>query len=108
MKKFLVLYNMPAEAFAAFDKVSEEEKKKDMDSWVEWMEVNKNSLVDEGNPVGVNKRVTKAGVSDERNEIGGYSIVQAESHEAACAMFADNPHLAVDGAYLEVMEIVQM
>jgi hypothetical protein len=108
MKNFLVLYNMPPEAFDAFNEVSEEEKEKDMDSWMKWMEAHKEDFVDAGNPVGLNKRVTMAGAAEERNEVGGYSIVKAESHEAACAIFSDSPHLDVAGAYIDVMEIVEM
>jgi hypothetical protein len=40
--------------------------------------------------------------------IGGYSIVQAESHEAAAALFANSPHLTMPGATVEVMEIMPM
>lgn len=108
MKKFLVLYNMPTASFDAFKDTSPKDKEKDMEDWMKWMEDNKASFVDMGNPVGANKRVAKATISDERNEVGGYSIVQAESHEAACAMFATNPHFSAPDAYIEVMEIVEM
>jgi hypothetical protein len=33
---------------------------------------------------------------------------QAESHEAAAALFADNPHLTMPKATVEVMEIMPM
>ena len=72
------------------------------------MEDKKDSLVDEGNPVAGNKRITNSGVSDERNEVGGYSIIQAENHEAACELLSGNPHFKAPGAYIEVMEIVEM
>jgi hypothetical protein len=108
MKKFLALYNMPTEAFEAFADMSDEDKKKEMEEWTTWMEDKKGSLSDMGNPVGNNKRMTKEGVSEERNEVGGYSIVEAESHEAACELLADNPHFKVAGAYIEVMEIIEM
>lgn len=108
MKKFLVLYNMPTEGFAAFANMSDEEKKKEMEDWMRWMDEHKGVFVDEGNPSGKNQRVTKDGVSAAPNEVGGYSIVQAESQEAACSIFADAPHLVAPGAYVEVMEITEM
>ena len=44
-----------------------------------------------------------------RNEMGGYSIVQADSHEAATKMFdKDFPHLKMPGAWIEVVEIMQI
>ena len=42
------------------------------------------------------------------SELGGYSIVQAESHEAAATLFANSPHLTMPGATVEVMEIMPM
>ena len=59
-------------------------------------------------PVGKTKQAAASGASDIKNDIGGYSIVQAESHEAAAALFADNPHLTMPGATVEVMEIRPM
>lgn len=108
MKKYLALYNMPTEGFAKFNNASDEEKQKEMEEWMRWMEAHKDSFADEGNPSGGNHRVTKDGASPMPNEVGGYSIVKAESHEAACAIFADSPHLNEPGAYVEVMEITEM
>ncbi len=99
---------MPVEAFAAFENMSDEDKQKDTEAWVKWMEEHKDSFVDMGNPVAENKRVTNNGVSDEKNEVGGYSIIQAENYEAACAMFVDSPHNKEVGAYVEVMEITDI
>ncbi|MBX2866555.1 hypothetical protein KTR10_01180 [Candidatus Kaiserbacteria bacterium] len=108
MKKFLALYNLPAEGFDAFKNMSEADQQSEKQAWTPWMEAHKDSFVDLGNPVGSNKRVTKGEVSDVRNEVGGYSIVQAEDHEAACAIFTDCPHLNVPGAYIEVVEMTKM
>ena len=66
------------------------------------------SMSDGGGPVGKTKRVATSGITDIRNDIGGYSIVQAESQEAAAALFADRPHLTMPGATAEVMEIMPM
>ena len=49
-----------------------------------------------------------AKMRDTRNDIGGYSIVQADSQEAAAKIFADSPHLSMPGASAEVMEIMAM
>jgi hypothetical protein len=34
-----------------------------------------------------------------------YTIVQADSHEAASKLFEDHPHLGIPSASIEVMEI---
>ena len=109
MKKFLVLYRMDiAEMQKMMASTSEEERKKSMGKWEAWMKKNMASMADHGGPVGKTKRVAASGIADIRNDIGGYSIVQAESHEAAAALFADNPHLTMPGATAEVMEIMPM
>ena len=110
MKKFLVLYMAPA---ANFEKMmrdfTPEQQQKGMQAWMAWMNANKSSLVDGGAPVGKTKRVDANGASDTRNEIGGYSIVQAESHDAATKIFGkDQPHLQMPGAWIEIVEIMQL
>jgi hypothetical protein len=110
MKKFLVLYMAPA---ANFEKMmrdfTPEQQQKGMQAWMAWMNANKSSLVDGGAPVGKTKRVDANGASDTRNEIGGYSIVQAESHDAATKIFGkDQPHLQMPGTWIEVVEIMQL
>ena len=75
-----------------------------------WMMANKASLVEGGAPLGKTKRVDSNGAQDIRNDVGGYSIVQAETHEAATKLFGkDHPHLAMmPGGWIEVMEIAQI
>ncbi len=109
MKKFLVLYRMDiAEMQKLMASTNEEERKKSMAKWEAWMKKNMASMADHGGPVGKTKRSAASGISDIRNDIGGYSIVQAESHAAAAALFADSPHLTMPGASAEVMEIMPM
>ena len=109
MKKFLMLYRMDiAEMQKLMASTSEEERKKSMGKWEAWMKKNMASMADHGGPVGKTKRVAASGTTDIRNDIGGYSIVQAESHEAAAALFGDSPHLTMPGATAEVMEIMPM
>jgi hypothetical protein len=57
---------------------------------------------------GKTKRVTSGGVSDTRNDIVLYSIIEAESHEAAAKLFEDHPHLQIPQSSIEVMEIRPM
>ena len=108
MKKFMVLYMASGPAFEEMKKNSTpEQQKKGMDAWKKWMEANKTSIVEGGAPLGKTKRVDSNGASNTKNEIGGYSIVQAESPEAATKLFGkDHPHLKMQGTWLEIMEIM--
>lgn len=109
MKKYFVLYMAPSAEFAKLmSTMKPEDSKKSMDEWREWMKKNKESLVDNGAPLGKTKRVDSGGVSDVKNDIGGYSIVQASSHEEAVKLFEGHGHLRIPGATIEVMEIVSM
>ena len=108
MKKFVALYMASR---ADFEKMMEnstpEQQKKGMDAWMKWMDANKSSIVDGGAPLGKTKRVDSSGASNTKNEIGGYSIVQAESPDAATKLFGkDHPHLQMPGTWIEIIEIM--
>jgi hypothetical protein len=108
MKKFMVLYMASKAEFEKMMKNSTpEQQKKGMEAWMKWMNENKTSLVDGGAPLGKTQRVDSNGASDTKNEIGGYSVVQAETHDAATKMFGkEHPHLQVPGAWIEIIEII--
>ncbi|HEX3499497.1 MAG TPA: hypothetical protein VHT04_09245 [Stellaceae bacterium] len=110
MKKFMVLYMAPGAEFEKTMKnATPEQQKNGMDAWMKWMNANKASIVDGGAPLGKAKRVDSKGASNTKNEIGGYSVVQAESHDAATKMFGqDHPHLHMPGAWIEIVEIMPM
>ncbi|WP_238368110.1 YciI family protein [Mesobacterium pallidum] len=77
-----------------------------MARWGAWMAKTGAALVDPGNPVGMSKTVGKDGVTDGggADPCMGYTIVEAESLDAACDMARDNPMIA-DGGRVEVAEI---
>ena len=109
MKKFMVLYMASSADFEKAMKGSTpEQQKKGMDAWMKWMEKNKKSIVEGGGPLGKTKRVDAKGASNTKNGVGGYSIVQAPSHDAAAKMFGkDHPHLQMmPGAWIEIVEIM--
>ena len=62
-----------------------------------------------GSPIGKTKRTDKNGVSDTKNQISGYVIVEAESHEEAAKMFENHPHFTIfPGESIEIMECLPM
>jgi len=82
-----------------------EEREAGMGEWRQWMKDHREDFADMGAPLGKTKRVSAAGVEDVRNEMAGYSIVQANSHEEAAQMLSDSPHLKMEGATIDVMNI---
>lgn len=109
MKKFLIIYGMSAESFQKWKDASPEEKKADEKEWNEWFEKNGKHFADMGSGVGGNTRMTKDGMEKMPNEVGGYSIINAESIEEIYEFMKENPHLKSDddSAYFDVMEIME-
>ena len=110
MKKFMVLYMAKGAEFEKMMKdATPEQQKKGMDAWMQWMQAHGKSIVDGGAPLGKTKRVDAKGASDTKNEVGGYSVVQAASHDAAAKLFGkDHPHLQMPGAWIELVEVMPM
>ena len=109
MKKFVALYMAPvAGVDQARQNMTPERAKEMTDGWRKWAKSHEKSFVDPGTPTGKNKRVSKGRVEDVRNEVTGFSVVQAETHAEAAKIFQDNPMLQMPGAYIDVLEWVQM
>ncbi len=108
MKKFLVLYKAPIASFEQMMKASPEEQKKGMDMWMAWGEKAKSSIVDMGAPLGKSMRVTPSGASPVVNDLGGFSILQAESKEALAESLKGHPHFMMVDGFIEVTEIMPM
>jgi hypothetical protein len=109
MKKFLVLYMAPV---ASFDRMmretTPEQQKAGMDAWMAWSKKAASSIVDMGAPLGKSLRVTPAGASPIRNELGGYSIMQGESKEALAQTMKGHPHFMTPDGYIEIVDLVPM
>ncbi len=107
MSKFFVLYLAPV---ASIEKMmantTPQDMKSGMDSWVKWMKSHKNALADMGAPLGKTKRVTTSGVSSVKNEVTGYSIIEAESQEAAAKVMENSPHLQMPDGYIDVIAVM--
>ena len=110
MKKFMVLYMASGPDFEKMMKSSTpEQQKKGMEAWMRWMNAHQSSIIEGGAPLGKTKRVDANGASNTKNEIGGYSVVQAESHDAATKIFGkDHPHLQMPGSWIEIVEIMPL
>ncbi|MCK5745364.1 MAG: hypothetical protein KAH44_04080 [Oricola sp.] len=110
MPKFLAIYmgSQSSAQSAAWNTMDEKTRKEreaaGMKAWMDWMTANAASIVDQGGPLGKTKRADADGVSDIRNNLTGYIIVEAESHEAAARLFENHPHFAMfPGESVEIM-----
>jgi hypothetical protein len=107
MKKFLVLYKASAAEFEKAMSASPEQQKAGMDAWMSWSQKAAPSIVDLGAPLGKALRVTKAGASPTRNDLGGYSVLQAESKEALAKVLEGHPHFMMGPeSSIEIVEIM--
>jgi hypothetical protein len=115
MKRFLAIYLGSPEAprmkrWKGMDDATRKARERaGMDAWMRWGEEHRASIVDTGTPLGKTKRVDGNGVSDTRNAVCGYVIVEAESHEAAARLFREHPHFSIfPGESVEIMECLPL
>jgi hypothetical protein len=108
MKKFLVLYKAPLASFEQMMKAPPEQQKAGMDAWMAWSKKAGSSIVDIGAPLGKAMKVTPAGSSAIRNDLGGYSIMQGESKEALAETLTGHPHFMMSDGTIEITELMPM
>jgi hypothetical protein len=108
MKKFLVLYRAPNTSFEQMMKATPEQQKAGMDAWMAWGQKAGGSIVDMGAPLGKALKVTPAGASPTKNDLGGYSIMQADSKEALAATLKGHPHFMMTDGFIEITEMMPM
>ena len=109
MKTFLAIYTGTAASIAKWNAMPEHElmqrQAEGVKAWHAWAEKNKASIVEMGGPLGRTKSISPKGVTDIRNNMTAYTVVQADSHEAAARLFENHPHFThFSGDAVEVME----
>jgi hypothetical protein len=111
MKKFLAIYlGSPTAMEKSGWHTMDEAKRKQLEAsgikaWGEWMVTHQAAIAEQGGPLGKTKRAAAKGISDTKNSLAGYVVVQAESHEAAARMFEHHPHFTIfPGDSVEIME----
>jgi hemolysin-activating ACP:hemolysin acyltransferase len=109
MKKFLAVYTGNPAAMAQWRLKDEEARARQsalgIAAWHKWVTDHQSSIVELGAPVGKTKRIATTGISDVTNNIGAYTVVQAENHQAAAELFINHPHFTIfPGDSVEIME----
>lgn len=109
MKKFLAVYTLAPGAFERWMTLDEKERKsseeKGIKAWMDWDEKHAAAIVVQGGPLGKTKHAGPDGISDMKNNLSGYVVVEAETHDAAAKMFESHPHFSIfPGNGVEIME----
>lgn len=89
---------------------SEEEGKKVMQAWMDWMGSLGDAIIDGGNPVGMSKTVVPGGkveANGAANPASGYSLINAADMDDALAKAKGCPILDAGGS-VEVAETMDM
>src|SRR4051794_22088469 len=106
MPKYMVLYRSSVDAMEQMSSASPEQAQEGMQMWMKWAEKSGPALVDLGSPVG--KSQTLPAGSDTGVPVGGFSVIEADSADAAKKLVDDHPHLHAPGAVIEVLEYLPM
>lgn len=111
MTQFLAIFTGQPTAMDEFRRLPPDEQARrqqaGVQAWHAWVEKHAAAIVGHGGPLGKTKRVNKAGIADIRNAMSAFTVVEAESHEAAAKMFVGHPHFTIfPGDGVEVMEVL--
>jgi YCII-related domain len=108
MTKYLLLYRAPGSASDQMASATPEQAQAGMDAWMGWAGRAGSALTDMGAPCQYSATVGATYPSSE-GFIGGYSIVEADSLDAAKALLDGHPHLMMgEGAGIDVHELLEM
>ena len=106
LSKFIVFYQIPVSVMAEWGKTEPNARKaaeeKMKAEWHAWMGKHA-KIMTITEACGKTKRVSASGISETQNDICMYSIIEAESHEAAAKIFENHPHLQIPQSSIEVM-----
>jgi hypothetical protein len=96
---------------AAWDALPEAERNAKLQegiaAWKAWADKYQAVIIGMGGPLGKTKKVSQGGIEDTSNEMGAYTVVRADSHEAAAKIFERHPHFTnFPGESIEIMPVL--
>jgi hypothetical protein len=97
VSKYLVLYHAPVSAREQMASSTPEEAAAGMEAWMAWAGRCGDALVDLGLPLGDATSVSAGSSNAADTTIAGFSILQADSADAAAALLDGHPHLGWGG-----------
>ena len=76
-------------------------------AWKAWAEKHQAAIVYMGGPLGKTKKVDSSGIGDISNQMGAFTVVRADSNEAAAKLFEGHPHFTIfPGEAIEIMPVL--
>ena len=111
MKRYLAVFTGSPKGMSSWEALPDDERQRrqtqGMAGWKKWVSDNASAIVELGGPLSRTKLVSAGGISDIRNNLSAFTIVQAESQEAAAKLFLNHPHFMIfPGEGVEVMEVL--
>lgn len=106
MSKYLLLYRSPVSAQDQMANASPEQAQAGIDAWMAWAGNAGSAITDLGSPVSLADTIGGSGSTE--SVVGGYSFMEADSIEALRGLLEGHPHLMLDGASIEVHELLAM
>jgi hypothetical protein len=80
-----------------------------MAAWKTWVEKNHAAIVFMGGPLGKTKQANLSGIQDTSNHLAAFTVVRADSHEAAAKLFEKHPHFTIfPGDAVEIMPVLSI
>ncbi|MDI9347994.1 MAG: hypothetical protein QM538_05770 [Methylacidiphilales bacterium] len=111
LKRYVVYFMIPYASMQEWEKTDaktkELDEKKMMEEWQAWSEAHANMII-KHYIAGKTKLITLGKVTEHKNDIGVYSYVQGESHDAIAKEYTNHPHLQIPGSTIEIMEVMDM
>jgi hypothetical protein len=78
-----------------------------MAAWKAWVAKHQGAIAEMGGPLGKTRKVDAKGISEISNQMGAFTVVRAQSHEAAAKMFENHPHFSIfPGESIEIMPVL--
>lgn len=107
MSRFMFLYKGPVTPVGQF---TEEQSARQTAAWNQWMAKVGPALVDGGQPFAARTSLVDDGTTTEASDLNGYSIVEADSLDAATALAVGHPFLSEgNGRFsLEIFELAPL
>ncbi len=93
MKKFVVLYHVPASAMAQTMNSTPEQQAEGMKQWTDWAQRAGSHLKDMGTPLMGGVQIKPGGSTEaSTKDVSGYSVIEAEDMEQAKKLMEGHPH----------------
>jgi hypothetical protein len=106
MTRYVLLYRAPSSAIEQMAGATPEQAEAGMQAWMSWAEQAGDRIVDLGAPLGESTMV--GGQGDDGDYIAGYSLMQAGTVNELKGLLDSHPHLQMDGASIQVLEVLPM